>query len=364
MFLRIGFLAILISAALPFLGGCDPVSEVTAASSKPIDCKLSQSRSVGFPIMYFVPGTVVSDDRIEIASRVVGFIQQIHVDEGQAVHKGQVLIQIDPKDVDASIQKSKATVESAKRELDDAKMDVEKYEKLIKSEAIAPETLRKAKVKRDVAEASLDQALSALNSAKAQQSYSKIKSPTDGVVIAKYNHVGDMATSGAPILTIESRRRILFRIFITESHISRIEKGMAVNVSIDALDQHVIKGRVLRIVPSGDSTTRRYQVEIELPNDSDVLFGMFGRASIPLGTEMNIAVPLEAKIERGGLEGVFVVDKSNVARFRWVRFGRIWNGLIAVTAGLSADTKIILNPPKHIRDGVFVQAPGSGASNE
>lgn len=305
------------------------------------------------PVTYSVPGSVVSDGRIDVSSRVVGFIQQLDVREGQKVSRGDLLVRIDPSDIDEAIRQAEAGVRASREDLDDAKADVEKYSKLAVTGAIAAETLRKAKVRVDVAQALLDKAQAALAAARAQKSYAAITSPVDGVVVSVMRRTGEMATAGTPLLTVESREVLLFKAFVAESRLSEINPKARVQVRIDTLKGKAFQGRVRGIVPSGDDITRRYEINVILPADPTLVPGMFGRADFVLGARKALLVPRAAIVHRGGLDGVFVLD-GNSARFRWLRTGMETDEAVEVNAGLTAGEIILVGPIDALRDGATV----------
>lgn len=305
------------------------------------------------PVTYSVPGSVVSDGRINVSSRVVGFIQQLDVREGQKVSRGDLLVRIDPSDIDEAIRQAEAGVRASREDIDDARADVEKYSKLAVTGAIAAETLRKAKVRVDVAQASLDKAQSALAAARAQKGYAAITSPMDGVVVAVTRRTGEMATAGTPLLTVESREVLLFKAFVAESKLSEINPKATVQVRIDTLKGKVFQGPVRGIVPSGDDITRRYEINVILPADPALVPGMFGRADFVFGARMALLVPRAAIVRRGGLDGVFVLD-GNSARFRWLRTGKEIDEAVEVNAGLAAGETVLVGATDTLRDGATV----------
>lgn len=317
---------------------------------------VAQVRIADIPEVQSVPGTVVSDARIELSSRVVGFIQSLDVREGRRVAKGDVLVRIDPNDIDEAMRQAQAGVAMARDDLSDAEHDVEKYTGLVERGAATAEVLRKAKVRRDIARSAVARAEAAFSAAQAQRAYANVVSPVDGIVVALQKHSGDMATAGAPILTVESREVLLFRIFVSEGNLGRIKPDMAVMVRIDALAGREVQGTVQRIVPSGDPVTRRYEVMVALPPDPALLPGMFGRAEIVLGTTPAPVVPRDSMVQRGGLDGVFVVGKDNTIRFRWLRTGREWNSLVEVTSGLLGGEAILARSDDNVRDGAAILA--------
>lgn len=332
-----------------------PVVAISAVAAAEPSTSLSAVAVVEseVPVTYSVPGSVVSDGRIDVSSRVVGFIQQLDVREGQRVSRGDLLVRIDPSDIDEAIRQAEAGVRASREDLDDAKADVEKYSKLAVTGAIAAETLRKAKVRVDVAQALLDKAQAALAAARAQKGYAAITSPVDGVVVAVMRRTGEMATAGTPLLTVESREVLLFKAFVAESRLAQIDPKAEVKVRIDTLKGRVFLGRVRGIVPSGDDITRRYEINVILPSDPALVPGMFGRADFVFGARKALLVPRAAIVHRGGLDGVFVLD-GNAARFRWLRTGKEIDDLVEVNAGLTAGETILLGATGTLRDGASV----------
>lgn len=143
------------------------------------------------PVNYTVPGSVMSDGRVEVSSRVVGFIEQLDVREGQPVKRGDLLVRIDSTDIDEAIRQARSGVVAAQEDLADAEYDVERYARLTQSGTIAAETLRKANVRADIARATLDRARSALPAAEAQKDYATITSPVDGIIVSVVRRSGE-----------------------------------------------------------------------------------------------------------------------------------------------------------------------------
>lgn len=357
--LRVTFLVIALS-----LSACGDGNKKAYTEPRKMRVPTELVQTADIPNIDSEPGSVVSDDRIDLSSRVVGFIRNLDVREGQKVKKGDVLVRIDPSDVNEAIRQAQAGVAAARNDLADAERDLKAFTTGATQGWASTDTKLKAQVRRDIAQTTLTKAEAALVSAQAQQAYTTISSPVDGVVVARYKHSGDMATTGVPILTIESRQVLLFKVFIPESNVGRITPGMPASVRIDALPGGTIKGAVQRIIPSGDPVTRRYQVDLALAVSPEILPGMFGRAEFVLGSSPAPVISKQALFRRGGLEGVFVVDGNNVAHFRWLRLGREWNRSMEVTSGLSVGERILSQVDDTVRDGTIILAEGKDGKNE
>ena len=171
------------------------------------------------PIDYTTVGSVVSDHRIEVTSRMSGYIHELLVHEGDRVRRGQLIARLDGADVEGSISQSRAGVGAASSALADAQIDFERFQRLYERASISENEWRKVRLKRDAAKEALNQAQAALDTANAQRAYVDIRSPDDGVVVARLKQAGDLAAPGVPMLTLEVGRALLFETSVSEAYV-------------------------------------------------------------------------------------------------------------------------------------------------
>ena len=345
-----------------FLESCGDVTKSTKIEPKTWDMPVAEVEIASLPIDYSSTGSVVSDQRIDVSSRATGYIRKILVLEGEQVSKGQALVVLDESDVEGAIREAESVVNTAKLVVQDANIDLKRYSDLYKRGSVSESKIRKTRLFRDRAQDTLSQAKISLKIAISQREYIKIASHITGVVVARHSREGDLATPGSSILTIESSQGLLFDTYVAESQISKIHRGDAALVSIDALHR-TFKGVVARVVPAGDPLTRRYKVKIALPGHEGLLSGMFGRVHFTLGTRTSPVIPSKALIERGGLQGVFVVNNKNKAYFRWLQLGVKKTDDIEVRAGLEGGELIVIGVNNQIREGDFIRNQQEGLGN-
>ena len=315
------------------------------------------------PRQFISTGSVVSDQRIEISSRLSGYVRQLKVKEGDKVQAGALLAQMDAADVEGAIRQAQAAVSAALAAQKDAQTDLQRFQKLYQQNSISESDLRKAQLRLDSTTEAHNQAQAELGTAVAQRDYSSIRSPFAASVVALNVRAGDMLVPGEPILTLESNSALIFETFIPEQRVGLIDIGMPVQLQLDALS-HPLTSAVIRIVRSGDPVTRSYPVKISVPENADLMPGMFGRALFELGQTDNILLPRSAVVERGGLKGVFVVDKDDLAHFRWLRLGREWPAQVEVIAGLQQDEQVVASPAASLKEGDRIQPKDNGQGRE
>jgi RND family efflux transporter MFP subunit len=183
--------------------------------------------------------------------------------------------------------------------------------------------------------------------------YAKLAAPFSGVVITRSVEPGNLATPGAPLLTIEQDGLYRLEASVDESKLASVRIGQAVEVVIDASDRK-LNARVSEIVPSVDAASRTYVVKVDLPAASQMRTGMFGRAIFPLGAQTVVAIPLAALTERGQLQSVFVVEEG-VAHTRLVTTGRRTSAAAEVLSGLSPGERVVAPVPVGLQDGAKVE---------
>jgi RND family efflux transporter MFP subunit len=340
------------------LAGCGgETAPATTTGRAPLSLPTARVVEVELPVGWSAVGTVVSDQRIDVSSKISGYIRVLHVREGEAVKAGQLLVSLDGADVEGSIHQAQGAVDTAEALLADANADLTRYQNLFDAGSIAEVQLRKARVQRDTLAEQVRSAQTALATARAQRDYSRIVSPHDGVVVARYRQSGDLAVPGQPILTVESPRLLMFDTYVTDAQLAHIHIGDAVAVTLDGAE---VTGTVARIVPSSDPVTRKFQVKIALSPGPAIRAGSFGRALFQLGGTRQLVVHPSWLAERGGLRGVFVVDTEQRAHFRWLRTRREWPERIEVVSGLSAGETVVAASDPRLRDGdVIVAAPAA-----
>ena len=113
--------------------------------------------------------------------------------------------------------------------------------------------------------------------------------------------------------------------------------------------------QVSEILPAADPATRTITVRLDLPASPLLRSGLFGRVWIPAGRRQALQIAREAVVERGQLQGVYVVGQDGIARFRLIRTGALRQGGIEVLSGLSSEERVVLKGVERMTDGSRIQ---------
>jgi RND family efflux transporter MFP subunit len=349
-----GYLVAAVSLVLTLiLTACDdnqPGNEGSLGITNLHKVKVTQIEKLYFQTVYSVPGTIVPSERLQITSRVTGYIEKISVDEGDIVEPGVILVKIDNAQVEASIKSAEAGVVSAQAELDEAHADVKRFKRLVSSKTITEDQLRKAIVRQTSAKANVTKAQAELSLNQQEQQYTHITSPVRAQVRERMQDPGDLASTGIPILRLDVLGPMELEAYLPSTRIGNVVIGQSVDVYIQSESTPLV-GSIKSIVRAADKITRRSKLRIALLEKKSLAPGQFGRADIVLGKELLTAIPLEARTERAGIEGVFVVDEDDAVHFQSVQLGREYKDYQEVLAGPEAGATVVLNPPDQLHEG-------------
>lgn len=301
------------------------------------------------------PGTVRPAQSAQLSSQVMGTIARVNVREGDAVKRGQVLVTIDEAQPHAAFQSAEAGLQASRQAIAAADADyaladatMKRYQALYDKKSVSPQEydevktkLEAAKARRDAAQAASLQAEAAVSQSATMVGFTKIRAPFDGLITAKLADTGATATPGVPLLAMEDPSRLRLEANVDESQIGSVKLGQTVPVEIDSLGAQEIVGKVVQIVPAADPASRTFTVKIELPSNSLIRSGVFGRARFPRGQRELLVVPQTALLQRGQLDAVYVVNKDGVAALRYVTLGKPLADKVEVLSGLEDGDRVI-----------------------
>jgi RND family efflux transporter MFP subunit len=346
----------------------------------PVTVQTAAVAAQDWPATYEATGTVCARTTATMASKVMAYVQQVSTQVGDHVRQGQVLITLDARDLDANLrhaESGRAEAESAipelenataraKANLDLAQTTFQRMQQLAAKKSISNQELDEASARLKAAQANYDMIRSRraqinsktatveqeIHAAQIMRDYAALAAPFSGVVISRTVEPGNLATPGAPLLTIEQEGVYRLEASVDESKLVTVRMGQAVEVVLEA--DRKLKARVSEIVPSVDSASRTYIVKLDLPAAPQLRTGMFGRAIFPLGAQKEVAIPLAALMDRGQLQSVFVVE-DGVAHTRLVTTGRRTSDAVEVLSGLNAGEQVVRPVSAGLQDGSRVE---------
>lgn len=332
--------------ALLILAGCAGKEEAAKPAAPPtVSARLAAAEKITAPVTLELPGTVEADRTAAVSSRVMATVTAVHVQAGDAVRRGQALVEIDPQTAAGQVAQARGGLAQAEAGLALAERNFERYKALAATEAASPAELDLARMQHDQAKGAVEQARGAVSAASSVASESRVTAPFDGRVTARMVEVGDLAAPGRPLVQIESAAAHRLNVAVPESLLAGagLALGSPVTVSIDARPElGRFQGTVVERAPAADPLAHAFAVEIAL-GAVDVPSGSSGRAYVSAGERSAVTVPAAAVLRQGGAALVVVRDSEGRAASRIVTLGTdLGDGRVEVLSGLSGGETVLV----------------------
>ncbi len=279
--------------------------------------------------------TIQAVQQAAIAAKVTGTITELPVVLGSRVKRGDLLVKISAEEISARLLQAQA-------QLDQAKRNLAREQKLLKKNATTPETVKSMQDMFAVARASVQEA-------KAMLGYTAITAPYDGVITKKLANSGDLATPGTPLLQLENDTRLQAVTAIPESLINLLKEGDSLSIQVPSA-RITVSGTVAEIAPAIDPLSRTAPVKIDIEHNPALRTGQFARVTLPVDPATTLLIPKSAVIPSGQMDKVFVLEKGK-AQLRLVRVGSRMDDQVEILSGLSPGDQVILDNNKLLVSG-------------
>ncbi len=282
-------------------------------------------------------GTVEADVVNNIAPQQPRRISRILVDVGDRVKAGQLLVELD-----------RSSLVQAKAQMDNALIEYERTNELYEFGGASKSEWDARRLQYDVAKSTYDNLLE----------NTTLVSPVAGIVSARNYDNGDMAGS-SPILVVEQIRPVKIMINVSESLFPKVRRGMKIYVTFDAYGDEQFTGKVTRIYPTVDNSTRTFQVEVSLPNsDERIRPGMFARVTLPYDVAKHVVISDRAilKLMGSGDRYVYIYNPADgTVRYSKVELGRRMDAEYEVLSGVENGDKVVVIGQNALSNGAKVE---------
>jgi len=294
-------------------------------------------------------GDVRSRQAVTISTKLMGRVQRFAVEEGQAVKKGQLLVEVDAAEAQSAYLQSKAGTDASDTALRNAERDYSRFKALYEQKAVTQHQLEQAEMGLAAAKAQRAQADANLGMSRTLLSYGKIVAPDDGVVTRKWVDAGNMAFPGAPLLTLENPSDLELSVQVPEERARALAVGQSATVTMDG-GAKSLEAKITAAVTAADATTRTSTVKLALPQGAGLLPGQFASVRFAAFAQKALVVPEAALVARGQMDAVFVAE-GGIARLRYLQVGTRAGGWAQVLAGLKEGETVVSPVPEGLHDG-------------
>lgn len=286
------------------IGGGDKVQPGEAAASEAVvEGQWSELAETEIPLFYSAVGTVRSREEIEMISRLpTARVVRVHFNNGESFKEGDVLIQLESRDLQARVDVVRENLKEAESRLAFARKEQERYTKLFEKEVATLQAYEEVISNTKVAEAQVAAMKHELENALTNLEYATIKAPFDGIVSERNCDPGDLATPQNMLMKIFNPAKLQLRVPIRENLFSQIRIGDKLPVSVGSTGKDW-QAEIREIIPSVDPGSRMFLVDADFEGDTrELMPGMFASCLVPLGKRKALTVPTQAIRNEGQLE--------------------------------------------------------------
>jgi multidrug efflux system membrane fusion protein len=321
-------------------------------------------------------GTVTTLANVTVRTQISGTLQKILFKEGQIVHEGEVIAQIDPRPYEAALQTMRGNLRRDQALLADARLDLKRYEGLVKEDSIAVQQL-------DTQRALVDQYIGTIESDEGQVKtaevnllYTHIASPVTGRVGIRQVDQGNYVTPGDAngIVVINQLQPISVLFSIPEDNVSALMKRVhdGAVLQVEAYDRanavKLAEGQMSTVDNEIDTTTGTVKLRAQFDNADGALFpNQFVNISLLQDLLRDQLIIPNAAVRRGAPNGVvstfvYLVNPDRTVAVRPVTLGTVDGERVAVLSGVAAGDVVVTEGADRLRDGAKVELPAAAGA--
>ena len=292
----------------------------------------------------------------QLAFQVGGKIIKRQVELGSVVNAGDILMEIDGKDIAQTVNSGAAQVTSAQSQLGLAEANLARYRTLREQGAISQAQLDQYENSYQVSLAAVQQATAQYTQGSNQLGYSMLVADGGGVISKISAEAGQVVSAGQPIVTVVKTGEREIEINVPENQLEQLRNAQQVTISFWALPGISIQGKVREISPIADTVTRTYKIRVSLLNPpAGMNLGMTANVAVAnTGNQQGNYIPLTAIYQTSNIPNVWVI-KDGTVNLRPVKVGEFGDGKIRILEGLQAGEMIVTAGVQKLREGQKVR---------
>lgn len=347
-------LALAATLALSACGGDKAADseKATGAAQQTVTVAQPQTRALARSIT--VSGPVAAVEEMQLGVELSGLrVTRLAVDVGQQVRRGQVLLSLDHRMLDADLAQANASLREAEAGATLARANLARGENLARDKFISAMQLDELRAARTQAEARLGTARAARDSVALRRSFADLRAPADGVISKRLVQPGQVVSAGMELLRLIRDGRLEWRAELPSGQLARVAPGDV--IALASREGARVEGRVRAVTPGVDAATRTGTVYADLPQPGGLQPGAYLEGRIDTGTVQALVVPAGAVVLRDGFNTVFTVDGKGLAHQVRIEAGTRDNDFVEVRGGVKPGDRVVVVGAGFLADGDAVR---------
>ena len=333
---------------------CSKKEEATAKPVAAFAVSVVRVQAQDIPRSVLVSGPVSAWEEMQLGVEVSGLrVTSLLVDVGQSVRKGELLLQLDHRSLDADLAQADASLREAEAGAALARSQLARGELLVKDKYISATQVDELRAGRVQGDARVGTARAMRDTAALRRSFAALRAPDAGVISKRLVQPGQVVAAGSELLRLIRQGRLEWRAELAEAELGRVKPGD--RIELTTRDGRAVVGQVRAVSPGVDASTRTGTVYADLPDPQGLQPGTYLQGRIDTGVGQGLTVPAATVVQRDGHPNVFTVDAKGIAHRVRIRTGGIANGQVEVLEGLKAGDAVVEQGAGFLGDGDSVR---------
>ena len=311
-----------------------------------------------------ITGSVQPERRADLRAEIQTVVLQALKENGDNVRRGDLLVRLDDTALRDMLASAESTSRAADQAYEQAQRQLERMKTLRSSGMASAQAMEDAEIRRNTTQSDLEAAKARVVLARQQMQRTEVRAPFDGIVSDRKVSAGDTAQVGKELLKVIDPASMRFEGMVSADHIGDVKAGQGVNFRVNGYGEQDFAGKVRRVNPAANATTRQVEVLVDFTGDKQPrLAGLYAEGRVETANSTSLTIPATAIVRDGDKTSAWRVKENKLQKVNIVLGERdMRTGEFVLKAGLAEGDRVIRHPGAMLKDGQLVQGPGGPTS--
>jgi RND family efflux transporter MFP subunit len=312
-----------------------------------------------------ITGSIQPERRADLRAEVSAVVLKVLKENGDAVRRGELLVHLDDTSIRDALASAEAAARAATNAHEQARRQLERMKTLRGSGMASAQQLDEAEVRNNNAQSDEEAAKTRVVAARQQMTRTEVRAPFDGIVSERKVSAGDTAQIGKELLKVIDPNSMRFEALVSAENVGEVKAGQPVYFRVNGYGDQEFQGKVRRLNPAANPTTRQVEVLVDLTGDKQPkLAGLYAEGRVATETRSSLTIPSSAVVRDGDKALAYRVKDNKLQKVTLALADRdARTGDYVLKGGLAEGDRVIRYPTSTLKDNQPVQASAPAKSS-
>ncbi|MEO7743559.1 MAG: efflux RND transporter periplasmic adaptor subunit [Usitatibacter sp.] len=305
-----------------------------------------------------ITGSIQPERRADLRAEIQSVVLQVLKENGDAVRKGDLLVRLDDTSIRDGLASADATQRAAGLAFEQSGRQLERMKTLRASGMTSAQAMEDAEIRRNTTQSEREAAKARVVAARQQLQRTEVRAPFDGIVSERKVSAGDTASLGKELLKVIDPTSMRFEALVSADHVGELQAGQAVSFRVNGYGEQEFVGKVRRLNPAANPTTRQVEVLVDFVGDRQPkLAGLYAEGRVQTESRSSLTIPASAVVRDGDATTAWRVKENKLQKVTLAVADRDpRTGDYVLKSGLAEGDQVIRYPSALLKDNQPVQA--------